>query len=210
MTDSLTPKTAKKVSHGKGKPAGAAVLQRDVTSAITRAVFREIAKTGYAAMTMEAVAKRAGVGKAAIYRRWPSKLPMVADLLSQVGVPLAEIADSGSLQGDVHGFLTQAAALLRHSLVRKVLRDLYSEMERTPLLAATLKQGFQAGRRERVKQILQRAIQRHELRAELDQELALDLLAAPLYWRLVVTKNSTSPGYLDALTALTVAGLKSL
>jgi len=44
----------------------------------------------------------------------------------------------------------------------------------------------------------------------LDQEFALDLLAAPLYWRLVVTRNPTRPNYLDALTALTIAGLKAL
>lgn len=109
----------------KRQAAGAAVLQDNVTAAITRAVFREIARTGYAALTMEAAARRAGVGKAALYRRWPSKLPMVAGLLSKVGVLLAEIPDAGSLHGDVRAFLTQTMRLLRRPLVRRILQDFF-------------------------------------------------------------------------------------
>jgi AcrR family transcriptional regulator len=54
-------------------PTGAAVLQPEITKAITGAVFDELADQGYARLSMEAVAKRAGVGKSALYRRWPSK-----------------------------------------------------------------------------------------------------------------------------------------
>jgi len=80
-----------------GKPAGAAVLQESVTSAILRAAFAEMAESGYARMSMDAVARRAGVGKAAIYRRWSSKQEMVVALTAQIGVPLADTADTGSL-----------------------------------------------------------------------------------------------------------------
>ena len=67
-----------------------------VTAAITRATFREWARVGYASLAMEAVARRAGVGKAALYRRWPSKEALVADLMRQVGTPLGEVPDHGS------------------------------------------------------------------------------------------------------------------
>ncbi|GAA3156686.1 helix-turn-helix domain-containing protein [Nonomuraea salmonea] len=57
-------------------PTGAAVLQPQVTEAITEAVLDELAENGYARLSMEAVAKRAGVGKSALYRRWASKQEM--------------------------------------------------------------------------------------------------------------------------------------
>lgn len=190
--------------------AGTALLHTGVTAAITRAAFREWARTGYAALSMEAVAKRAGVGKAALYRRWPSKLPMVADLLVRVGAPLAEVPDTGSLSGDVHEFLVRTARLLRRPLARRILPDLHAEMNRTPQLAALIRSGLQAERRDRGCQLLQRAINRGELRRELDVELALDLLGAPLHWRMVVTQAPAEPGYIGALTAMTVAGLRAL
>ena len=59
-------------------PTGAAVLQPEVTQAITDAVLHELAEQGYGRLSMEAVAKRAGVGKSALYRRWASKDEMIA------------------------------------------------------------------------------------------------------------------------------------
>lgn len=190
--------------------AGAAVFQDDVTAAITRAVFRELALTGYAALSMEAVAKRAGVGKAAIYRRWPSKLPMVVDLLSKIGAPMAETPDTGSLEGDLRAFLARTARLLRRPLVKRILPDLHAEMARTPELAVAVQSGIQAERRDWGRFLLRRAVARSELRPELDQDLALDLFAAPLYWRLIVTGLPTAPNYTDKLVAMTMAGLRAL
>ena len=70
------------VEHKEARPAsGGAVLRQRVTDAITEAAFAELAEGGYARMSMEAVARRAGVGKAALYRRWPSKLAMVTELI---------------------------------------------------------------------------------------------------------------------------------
>ena len=62
------------------KPAGAAVLRSDKTEAIVAAFFAELGASGYEGLTMDRVAERAGVGKAAVYRRWPSKHEMLVDL----------------------------------------------------------------------------------------------------------------------------------
>ena len=191
-------------------PTGAAVLRQEVTTAIVRACFREWARTGYAALTMEAVARRAGVGKAALYRRWPSKLALVTDLLTQAGTPPADIPDQGSLTGDVRLFLRQTQRLLQRPLVRRILPDLHAEMGRTPELAAAVRNGLQKERRELGGRLLDRAVARGELGAGIDRDLALDLLGAPLYWRAVITGGPTSPDYLEALTALTVGGLRAL
>lgn len=67
-------------------PAGAAVLRQDVTEAIRAAVLEELAAVGFARMSIEAVARRAGVGKTAVYRRWKSKLHLVLDLVGAFAV----------------------------------------------------------------------------------------------------------------------------
>ncbi|QRN97627.1 TetR/AcrR family transcriptional regulator [Archangium violaceum] len=202
----------------KGKPmrrterkvAGAAVLQTNVTAAITRALFRELAKTGYAALSIEAVAKRAGVGKAAIYRRWPSKLEMVSDLLAEVGIELVDLPDTGSLRGDVVALLEQTRALLRRPLIARILPDLHAEMRRTPALASAVRTGIQQGRRARAQELVRRAIDRGELSPDIDVDLALDLFGALLYWRVIVTGQPTPPDYLERLTTLTLGGLRAL
>ena len=70
--------------EGARPVTGGAVLRQQVTDAITEAAFAELAETGYARTSMDAVARRAGVGKAALYRRWSSKAELVMDALALV------------------------------------------------------------------------------------------------------------------------------
>ncbi len=205
-----TPLIEPDKAHGRRTPTGAAVLQTQVTTAIAKACFREWARVGYAALTMEAIARRAGVGKAALYRRWPSKLAMTVDLLTRSGVPSADVPDQGSLEEDVRFFLKQTLRLLQRPLVKRILPDLHAEMGRTPELAAAVRNGIQGKRRELGERLLDRAVARGELGSGTDRALALDLLVAPLYWRAVITGGPTPPDYLEALTNLTLGGLRAL
>lgn len=188
-------------------PAGAAILKDDVTEAITAAFFREWARVGYAALSIEAVAKRAGVGKAAVYRRWPSKVAMASELLLKVGVGLTRTPDTGSLEGDVRAFLASAYKALRRPLVSRILPDLHAEMRRSAPLARAIRENLQVERRAKGEAILRRAIDRGELSASVDVDLALDLLGGLIYWRLIVTGMDTPPRYLDDLAALTLGAL---
>jgi AcrR family transcriptional regulator len=193
----------------KRKPAGAAVLQESVTSAILRAAFAELADTGYARMSMDAVAKRAGVGKAAIYRRWSSKQDMVVALSAQVGVPLAEIGDTGSLRGDVLAYLRATSKLLRHPLASQIVPDLLAEGAREPGLAKVFDDVVEVPRRERGVELLHRAIERGELPPDVDMDVALDTLIGPLYWRLMVTRERMRPGHVERLADMLLAALVS-
>ena len=158
----------------KRKPSGAAVMQPAVTEALTRALFIKWAESGYAALSLEAVAKLAGVGKAALYRRWPSKLAMVLDRLEAVGLRMTDVPDQGSLAGDVRSLLLATRRVLRHPLVRRIVADLHSEIVRTAELREAVRP-FQVARRERADAVLNRAIARGELPASIDFELAKDM-----------------------------------
>ncbi|WP_300610191.1 TetR/AcrR family transcriptional regulator [Trebonia sp.] len=192
------------------RPAGAAVLQENVTSAITAAAFGELAEAGYARMSMEAVARRAGVGKAALYRRWDSKDAMLTDLVARAVREHALIhADTGTLRGDVDAYLRATFRELSNPLVSRIAPDFLAESPRNPPLAAALREVIATPRREVADAMLVRAIDRGELPADLDHDLALDLLAAPLGFRLLITQGVTDDDYLRRLTDVTVAALKA-
>jgi AcrR family transcriptional regulator len=190
-------------------PAGAAVLQADVTEAIRDAVFDELAGSGYGRLSMEAVARRAGVGKTAIYRRWSSKREMVVDLASRAAVSAVGLPDTGSLLGDVREFVRAATEVLSHPLAGVIIPDLLAEVARDPALGEAFAASVREPRRERAAIILERAVRRGELDAGLDVDLALDFLGGPLYWRLAVTRSPVPDGYYDRLAAMAVAAIRA-
>lgn len=183
------------------------MLQPEITKAITDAVLNELAERGYARLSMEAVAKRAGVGKSALYRRWASKQEMALAVVSEFSVGQAEIPDTGSLLGDLRQSLESLARWLSHPQFSRILSDLVAEMARSPELSDFVEGMIGQPRRERGLVLLQRAIDRGELDPGTDMELALDLLAAPIYWRLLVRDGDVESGYLDKLTALIARAL---
>ena len=167
-------------------PAGAAVLQADVTEAIRQAFFAELAECGYGRLSIEAVARRAGVGKPAIYRRWRSKQDMAVALISEVAWAHLDMPDTGSLEGDVIAFLRAEYAVLTDPLAKAIIPDLLSEANRNPALEAALLLAVRDPRRTRAAAIIRRAIDRGEVADTLNPDLALDVLAGPLCWRLAV------------------------
>ncbi|MER7585128.1 TetR-like C-terminal domain-containing protein [Kitasatospora sp. NPDC097691] len=190
------------------RPAGGPVLQDSVTSAISQAFFEELATAGYAKLSLEAVAKRAGAGKAAIYRRWSSKQEMALTLIADVVANTPDPLDSKTVRGDLLAFLTETAEVLRHPLASKIIPDLLAEAHRTPELGLALLTAVRDPRRIRAAGLLQRAVERGELPADLDFDIALDLLAGPLYWHLAVVDGTAEPAYLERLTDMLLAALR--
>ncbi len=192
------------------KPSGAALPQAHVTDAIRRATLDELAEHGYGRTSVEAVARRAGVGKAAVYRRFPSKLSLVVGVVSETAVRPEDIPDTGSLVADVRAFLDAAHELLLHPLGSRIIPDLVSEAIRIPELGAVLEQAVGVPRRRLCRQILHRAVERGELPDNLDHELALDLIPAGLYWRISVRRARITDAERGRLAGAVVAGLRAL
>ncbi len=188
-------------------PVGAAAYRPEVTAALTRALMEEWARVGYSALSLEAVARRAGVGKAALYRRWPSKLAMVSESFATLSLVSGPLPDRGSLAADLEAALRELRRLLRHPLVRRILPDLHAEMPRSPELARLVRRHVQAPRRARLAELVERAKIRRELPPGCDGDAAADLIVAPLYWRLVVTGGRADDAWLDGLAATIMAGL---
>ncbi|MGG7573497.1 TetR/AcrR family transcriptional regulator [Streptomyces sirii] len=188
-------------------PAGAAVLREDKTEAIRAAVFEELAAVGFARMSIEGIARRAGVGKTAVYRRWRSKLHLVLDVVSAVAAAGLPAPDTGSLRGDVRMLLEVAARALKHPMASQIIPDLLAEAARSPELAQALKTALHDSQQGVAAAVVARAVERGELPQDVDAHLALDLLTGPLYWRLLVVRDGLPNGYLDALSGSVVAAL---
>ena len=190
------------------KPSGAAVIRADLTEALFRALFEEWAQTGYAAISLERVAARAGAGKAAIYRRWPGKREFASEAIESIGVGLGEFSDHGSLHADIGAYLTKTRRVLRHPLVRRIVPDLAAERMRSGDLTLVLDR-IAAARRALGEALIDRAIARGELMAGIDRDLALDLIPSPLYWRMVVRGKRLTRGDVERQATVLVAALKA-
>ncbi|GGS47985.1 MULTISPECIES: TetR/AcrR family transcriptional regulator [Streptomyces] len=192
-------------------PAGAAVLREDVTEAIRAAVFEELASVGYARMSIEGIARRAGVGKTAVYRRWRSKLHLVLDVVSALAVTGFPVPDTGSLEGDLRLLYEVTSRALRHPVASQIIPDLQAEAARNPDLADAFQKALRDGQEGVASRIVAAAAGRGELPAGLDPELTLDLISGPLYWRSVVIRSPKLPkGYLEKLARATAGALKAL
>ncbi|MFH8606719.1 TetR/AcrR family transcriptional regulator [Streptomyces sp. NPDC018029] len=191
-------------------PAGAAVLREDVTEAIRAAVFEELASVGYARMSIEGIARRAGVGKTAVYRRWRSKLHLVLDLVSAIAVQGLPAPDTGSLEGDLRLLYEVTSRALRHPVASQIIPDLQAEAARNPEIAEALQKALREGQHGVASGIVRAAVERGEMKKTADEGLALDLISGPLYWRSVVVRADLPKGYLSRLASATAAGLRAL
>ncbi|MER5890692.1 TetR/AcrR family transcriptional regulator [Streptomyces sp. NPDC001941] len=201
--------TTEPTANPRRAPAGAAVLREDVTDAIRAAVFAELAAVGFARMSIEGIARRAGVGKTAVYRRWKSKLSLVLDLVSAFATQGLPAPATGSLYGDVRALLEVASHALRHPVASQVIPDLLVEAARHPEISETIKATLLDPQQGVVAQVVRDAVARGDLPAGTDPDRALDLVVGPLYWRLNVVRTPLPKGYLDDLATAAVAALKS-
>lgn len=168
------------VERGPGRPR-----DPDLDDAILSATTELLCEAGFAGTTVEAVAERAGVGKATIYRRWPSR----EDLLLAAGDCLTgcgPVPDTGSLRDDLVALMSQLVGILTKTPAGALLPAMVEEAARNPELRSRF-DAFVDARREPARQIVQRALDRGELRADLDRELVVDLLSGPLFLRILVT-----------------------
>jgi AcrR family transcriptional regulator len=188
-------------------PAGAAVLRGEITTAIRRALMQELAAVGYGRLSIEAVARRAGVSKTAIYRRWSSKLDLVLEIVVATAGQKLPALDTGTLRGDLELLFQVMAHALRHPLASQIIPDLLAEAARNPQIEQTLQQVLRARQHDVGVRLISRAVERGELPPDADPDTAVDLIVGPLYWRLAIARTPLSATYLDTLVETVAVGL---
>jgi len=148
---------------------------------VVAAVLDVLRTRGYRAVTIERIAQRVRTARTTIYRRWPSKRHLVAyAVLSEMGASPA--ADTGVLRLDLEAAVRTLLSAFAGPL-KQALKGLVTDMAQDPELAATIRQDVLAARRKSMRDALQRAKARREIRDDLDTELVLDMLTGPFYYR---------------------------
>jgi AcrR family transcriptional regulator len=158
---------------GPGRPRSARADE-----AILTAVLQLLADgTTAEALSIEAVAARAGVGKATIYRRWPNKDALLLDAVAALKGPIAEIGGE-SVREDLITLLRPVGQPTTPQAAN-VFPCLISEMQRSPELSRVF-QKIMEPRRERMREVLRRGIASGELRPDLDIEVTMAMLTGPM------------------------------
>jgi AcrR family transcriptional regulator len=194
----------------RAAPRGAAILKPERTRAIWRAAIIELARVGYHRLSMESISRRAGVGKAALYRRWDGKEAMIIALVAAIEFEIVKGADKGSLGADIRDYLEGAFRLLRRPLAFRILPDFYSEMSRDTDLAVAIRSTVLEQKRASIRQLIGRAVARGELSDQNRYDLAFDLIVGPIYWHAVIARSTTDEFYLADLAKAITAALHSI
>ncbi|MCW2907296.1 MAG: TetR family transcriptional regulator [Actinomycetia bacterium] len=154
--------------------------------AILEAAAELLLARGLSAVSMDAVAERAGVSKATIYRWWPTKETLALDALyTEWAAAVPYPRDTGSLRGDLLSLLRPWVRLAGSRPYGRVVAALLTESQTDPVFAAEYRQRFVEPRRDQGREIFRRAIERGEVPPGTKVEVALDLLYGPIYHRLL-------------------------
>jgi AcrR family transcriptional regulator len=164
--------------------------------AILDAAMTEYAEGGFDGMSVDAVAARAGVSKATIYRRYPSKLELVATAIYTVAEDRAPRPDTGSLRGDLRTAMRNLRDLLADPVMGRNVRMVVADAARNPGLARVHDE-FVRSRRAHSLELFRRAVARGEMRADVDLEVAADGAAAPIFYRHLVSHMPIDDGYIE-------------
>jgi len=175
-----TDATAANAAVRRGRPRSDATHRKILEAA------RELLTEGsYADFRMEHVAARAGVGKAAIYRRWGSKQALAQELLVELAGPHIAVADTGNTRQELLAAVVNPMRAVTDTPFGPVIRSLMSQIATDPKLGVPFRATVVAARRAEVARVIQRGIARGDLRVDADPTVATELLVGPVYFRVM-------------------------
>jgi len=181
------PPAARHAVPARGRPRSSAA-----DAAIFSATLELLPEQGFRSFSMEAVAVKAGVSKATLYRRFPSKHELVAAALRTIR-SISAVPNTGSVRGDLVELVRlEVARAKRVPHLGRLAARLLSDLADEPAMLALVHETVMAIDRQRLGEIVRRGIVRGELRAELNVALATELLHASLIFRFLVSGGRLS------------------
>jgi len=176
-----------------GRPRSERARQAILNSTLE---FLERKENGFADLTIEYVAAQAGVGKATVYRWWPTKAALVADAFASSVMPKLRFPDTGSVREDMNRQMLQLVKILRSRRGHVVSAILGAGQSDSTLIGA-FRERFLKPRRAEAYITLQRGITRGELPDTLDLDHVLDALYGPIYMRFMSRQEALTPDFVE-------------
>ncbi|MEM9082101.1 MAG: TetR/AcrR family transcriptional regulator [Planctomycetota bacterium] len=175
--------------------------------AVLRAAGELVAKRGYLKVTMQAIADQAGVGKQTVYRWWPSKAAVFMELYVSLSEQHVNPSDTGSFSGDLKSLWGQLLEMFQTTPAGQIFAGLIADAQSDSRAAQSFRQDFLVDRRDSMRAIVDRAVSRGEVARELDTETVIDLIAGPVFYRLLVEHEPLSQSFLDETINVVAHGI---
>jgi AcrR family transcriptional regulator len=179
-----------------------------IDSAVLRATVDLLGEVGYPELSVDAIARRAGTSKPAIYRRWPSKAHLVHEAVFPLG-EATELPDTGSLAGDVREMVCRTTAVLSTPPARAALHGLVGEMAADPTLHAALLERFGDVLSHGLAEHLSDAAARGEVRPDVTAADLAEALAGISVMALLTRGAALDDAWIDRVTALLMRGISA-
>jgi AcrR family transcriptional regulator len=174
--------------------------------AILQAATELVVEQGYAAVSIEKIAQRAGVGKQTIYRWWPSKGDVLLEALARKADLHIALPDEGSWAADLRRMLDDSFALARAPQLGELLRALMVEAQLDPAFGARFRSEFLERRRAAMATLVERARSRGDLPATVTAGFAADVVFGVIWYRLLAVPQPFDRRLANHLVALLTAG----
>jgi AcrR family transcriptional regulator len=178
----------------KTRPGGRSARVR---AAVIEALFTELIDRGFARVTMDRIARRAGVNKTTLYRRWGSKEELMLDAMLERGEELVPIPDTGSLREDLLTVAREISASLATPESEALVRAAAGEPADTKIAEAA--SAFWGVRFRLLGEMVDRAIERGEVPKGTDPKPIVEALLAGIYLRLLITREPLDEAFLRSL-----------
>src|SRR5688500_2970986 len=191
------------------RPARGRPRSKMARAKILAAARTLLEERGLPGLTVEGIAARAGVGKPTIYRHWPNAQAVAMDAFLETGDaapgPAGGSSALGALRGQLHGIAATLASPAGRSTAAMI-----AAAQNDSELAKVFRNRFILKSRETGRALLLQAAEQGAVRADADLEVALDLIYAPLYFRLLIGHGPLDAAFTDALLDTALEGLAPL
>ena len=180
----------------------------EVRDAVRRATLDLLASDGFDAVTLPAVARRAGVNKTTLYRSWTSPAELLGDALAELEALALPDIDTGRFASDVEAFVAARLQLIREPHAAAILRAVVGAGEPHPALYAWVETFWKPRQRE-WRSPIERAIDRGELRPSAREVPLVELVAGPLLLAHLATRRRVTRPEIETIAAIIVAGVEA-
>ncbi|MBF6454997.1 TetR/AcrR family transcriptional regulator [Nocardia cyriacigeorgica] len=189
----------------KKRPGGRSARVRD---AVRAATIAELAEHGYPGLTMENVAKRSGVHKTTVYRRWTNPEGLIADALDLAATEPWPIPDTGSIEGDLCAIVELVRTGFADPQAGPISTAFITAAMQNPS-AATALNAFFTARHQQSARVIERAVGRGELPANVDAHAVIRFAVAPIYYRLFVSHEPVTVADSEAAARAAIAAARA-
>lgn len=179
-----------------------------IDDSVLRATVDLLSRSGYADLSVDAIAKRAGTSKPAIYRRWPSK----AHLVHEAVFPLSdatELPDTGSFAGDVREMVRRSTGVLTTPAARAAMPGLLAEMATDPSLHTKLLGRFADVTTRGITERLDAAIKRREVRRDVSAADLVEAIAGVALMAIITRNHDLDDAWVDRTATLITKGISA-